>query len=213
VTDGLAGGICQLSSTLYMAAIRANLQIVARSNHSYTVPYCPYGEDATVYYGALDFKFKNNTENPVKIEAIQKANYVQIRMLGKKTRNIEVKTTRTILSKTNYTTKTIVDPTLAPGTSVVDQEGQIGLTCDTYKIVYEDGKEIERTLLNTSRYIPINEVVRVGPTPTPPPVVPPAPAEPTPEEPTPEDPGTAEPEESDGGLNPLDLLHPNTTEQ
>ena len=68
VEDGLAGGICQVSSTLYDAVIAANLEITERYNHSKLTSYLPGGKDATVVWGRLDFQFKNNREYPVKIE-------------------------------------------------------------------------------------------------------------------------------------------------
>lgn len=60
---GIGGGVCQVSSTIYMAALNANLAITQHHNHSEAVMYAPDGNDATVVYGAKDFKFKNNTNN------------------------------------------------------------------------------------------------------------------------------------------------------
>ena len=68
VEDGLAGGICQVSSTLYDAVVGANLEITERHNHSKLTSYLPGGKDATVVWGRYDFQFKNNREYPVKIE-------------------------------------------------------------------------------------------------------------------------------------------------
>ena len=68
VEDGLAGGICQVSSTLYNAVVGANLEITERHNHSKLTSYLPGGKDATVVWGRYDFKFKNNREYPIKIE-------------------------------------------------------------------------------------------------------------------------------------------------
>lgn len=68
VEDGLAGGICQVSSTLYDAVIGANLEITERHNHSKLTSYLPGGKDATVVWGRYDFQFKNNREYPIKIE-------------------------------------------------------------------------------------------------------------------------------------------------
>ena len=62
VEDGLGGGICQITSTLYNAVVFANLEIVERSNHQFVPSYVGASRDATVVYGALDFKFKNNTD-------------------------------------------------------------------------------------------------------------------------------------------------------
>ena len=58
VEDGLGGGICQITTTLYNAAVFANLEIVERTNHQFVPSYVGAGRDATVVYGAIDFKFK-----------------------------------------------------------------------------------------------------------------------------------------------------------
>lgn len=68
VEDGLAGGICQVSSTLYNAVIGANLQVTERHNHSMLTSYLAGGKDATVVWGRYDFQFMNNREYPIKIE-------------------------------------------------------------------------------------------------------------------------------------------------
>ncbi len=67
VEDGLAGGICQVSSTLYDAVVGANLEVVQRYNHSKLTSYLSGGKDATVVWGRYDFQFKNNREYPIKI--------------------------------------------------------------------------------------------------------------------------------------------------
>ncbi len=64
---GIGGGVCQVSTTIYMAALNANLSITEHHNHSEAVMYAPHGNDATVVYGAKDFKFKNNTDNTLYI--------------------------------------------------------------------------------------------------------------------------------------------------
>lgn len=68
VEEGLAGGICQVSSTLYDAVVGANLEIVERHNHSKLTSYLPGGKDATVVWGLYDFKFVNNRNYPIKID-------------------------------------------------------------------------------------------------------------------------------------------------
>ena len=68
-STGVGGGICQVSSTLYSAVLYADLKVVERRNHSLTVGYVPKGQDATVSYGSIDFKFANNTDYPIKISS------------------------------------------------------------------------------------------------------------------------------------------------
>ena len=76
------GGICQTSSTLYYCALLADLEIVTRTNHSFLNTYVPFGMDATVNWGTLDFQFKNNSKYPIKIEAYSNAGDVTVRILG-----------------------------------------------------------------------------------------------------------------------------------
>lgn len=64
----IGGGICQISSTLYNAALYSDLEIVERHNHALPVSYCEPGRDATVYYGSLDFRFRNNKSYPIKVD-------------------------------------------------------------------------------------------------------------------------------------------------
>lgn len=69
LTTTIGGGVCKIASTLYNVTVLSNLKIIERSSHSMPVPYVPYGQDATVAYGARDFKFKNDTGQPVLIWA------------------------------------------------------------------------------------------------------------------------------------------------
>ncbi len=75
------GGMCQISSTLYNAALMANLEITERHPHSRRVYYVPKDKDATIYYGSLDLKFKNNTENDIKIIATNDNVNVTIKLM------------------------------------------------------------------------------------------------------------------------------------
>ena len=83
--DALAGGICQLSSTLYWSTLKANLKIVERSNHQLTVGYLPDGCDATVFGGGPDFKFSNDTEQPIKIQASMSGRDLTVKLIGTNT--------------------------------------------------------------------------------------------------------------------------------
>lgn len=65
----IGGGVCKISSTLFNVAVLSNLEIVERHTHSMPVPYVPYGQDATVFYGVKDFKFRNNTQDNVLVWA------------------------------------------------------------------------------------------------------------------------------------------------
>lgn len=66
--DGLGGGICQVSSTIFQAALRANLDITVRAYHSLEISYVPLGGDATVQWNSQDFQFKNNSGSDIKLK-------------------------------------------------------------------------------------------------------------------------------------------------
>ena len=65
--EEVGGGVCQTSSTIYYALLHSALEVVERYNHGYNTGYVPVGMDATVYYGVTDFRFKNNTDYPIKV--------------------------------------------------------------------------------------------------------------------------------------------------
>ncbi|MEG1997965.1 MAG: VanW family protein, partial [Clostridiales bacterium] len=81
--DGLGGGICQVSSTLYNTVLAASLKVTQRHTHSLPVSYVPKGRDATVSYGALDFRFQNNRSYPVTIKATINGGRLTVDLWGK----------------------------------------------------------------------------------------------------------------------------------
>lgn len=83
--DGTGGGICQVASTIYYAALLADLEIVERTEHMYLVDYVPPGMDATIYWGSLDFKFRNNTEYPIRVNASVSGGQVHVTLVGTNT--------------------------------------------------------------------------------------------------------------------------------
>lgn len=82
IKTDLGGGTCQVSSTLYNATLLAGLPIVERTSHSLTVPYVTPGRDATVYYGSLDYKFRNSTDAPIYIRAVPGGARLRITLYG-----------------------------------------------------------------------------------------------------------------------------------
>lgn len=80
--DGIGGGTCQVSTTLYSAVLYADMTIVARENHMMTIGYAPLGQDATVAYGSVDFKFKNSSDYPVKISASTNGSTITVSIIG-----------------------------------------------------------------------------------------------------------------------------------
>ena len=150
--DGVGGGICQVSSTIYYAALRADLKIVERYAHSRMVTYVPLGEDATVAWGSKDFKFENNTPFPMKVVTSHKTNTLTVKLYGTQTQNKTVKIETTQLSKTPFEVVYEIDETLPLGTEEVKSNGYTGYKTESWRVVYIDGVEVSRTLENKSTY-------------------------------------------------------------
>lgn len=163
IEPGVGGGICQVSSTLFNAVVLADLNIVYRTNHSLPVSYVPLGRDATVSYGSIDFKFSNNTSNPIKIVAYASGGTNKISVYGVKEhpgRTISI-STECIGTRPPVVTQK-EDPTLPEGTIKVEQAGSSGSTYNTYKITSENGKVIKTEFLTKSTYVPGERIEIIG---------------------------------------------------
>ncbi len=191
VSTEVGGGICQVSSTLYNAALLCNLEIVARTNHSFEPAYVPAGQDATVSWKSPDFQFKNNREYPIKLVASAGSGRITFVIYGVKSDNdYEVKIQSSKTGTIPFSTQYVNDDSLPVGTTKVTQSGSNGCRSVTYKILYKDGQEVSRTLINSDTYNPHNQVIAKGtkpvevqPTPTPAPTPSPEPAAPEPTSP------------------------------
>ena len=192
--DGVGGGICQVSSTIYYAALRADLKIVERYAHSRMVTYVPLGEDATVAWGSKDFKFENNTPFPMKVVTSHKTNTLTVKLYGTQTQNKTVKIETTQLSKTPFEVVYELDETLPLGTEEVKSNGYTGYKTESWRVVYIDGVEVSRTLENKSTYKKYDKVILHNPKPEEP-VAPVGPVV-TPTEPT----APPQPEPAPGGI-------------
>lgn len=160
--DQVGGGICQVSSTLYNAVLLSNLEIVERRSHQMTVSYVPIGRDATVNWGTTDFRFKNNTEYPVKIVGTISGRNVTLAIVG--TETIENKTVDIVTSTVSVLTppvETVEDDTKEVGYSQT-KNGTNGYVVDATRVVYSNGVELSREALVRSRYNPKKTVVTVG---------------------------------------------------
>lgn len=163
VATDYGGGICQVSSTLYNAVLRANLEIVDRSNHMFEVGYVPIGTDATVSWGAPDFKFKNSRSYPIKIVTSSSNRKCVVKFYGLKESeeyDIEIVSYRTgsVPYRTTYTT----DSSLAVGQQKVIQSGSNGAKSVAYRIRKKNGQVISKELLSKDTYDPHNQIIAVG---------------------------------------------------
>ncbi len=161
--SGVGGGICQVSSTLYGAQLMADLKTVSRTNHSYTIGYLPSGQDATVSYGAIDYKFENSKHFPIKIECVASGGLLRVNILGIKTDDYkEIKLYNEIVSTRDFNVVEKEVDTLQPGEQKITQSGQRGMTVNTYKIYYNNGTEEKREFVHKSTYIPMPQIVEKG---------------------------------------------------
>lgn len=163
VVQDVGGGICQTSSTLYNAALLANLEIVDRSNHQFLTSYVDASRDATVAWGSIDFQFKNTRTYPIKIEASAKNGVCEMAIYGiKEDKEYEVVIESEVLSYIPFTTKYENDDSLEEGEEVVEQSGYTGCTSEAYKILKLNGKVVSKTLLSKDTYDPMTRIIRRG---------------------------------------------------
>lgn len=101
VVDGIGSGICQCATTIYNAALLAGLPIVERHQHQFRVYYAPASRDATLYWGAKDFKFRNNTGGPIYVQALLRNRHYVVRLYGTSPMTKTVKVESKVLSRQN----------------------------------------------------------------------------------------------------------------
>ena len=163
VVQDVGGGICQTSSTLYNAALLANLEIVDRSNHQFLTSYVSAGRDATVSWGTIDFQFKNNRTYPIKIEASAKNGVCLMSIYGiKEETEYEVVIQSDVISYIPYKTIYENDSSLEEGKEVVEQSGYKGCKSETYKILKLNGKTVSKTLLSKDTYDAMDRIIKRG---------------------------------------------------
>lgn len=162
--DEIGGGVCQPSSTLYLATLKSNLEIVERYAHRYVPAYIPKGMDATVSWGGPNYRFRNNTNYPIKIQAVLSKGYLTMTLYGTKTDDVTVKMTNKVLSTTEYETIYEDDPTLPAGTQTVKTTPYTGYKVETYRNLYDgNGKLISSSYEAGSDYKVRNKIIVKGP--------------------------------------------------
>ena len=166
MTEQVGGGICQVSTTLFNAAVKADMEIVERHNHSLTVAYVDKGKDAAVNWGSQDLRFTNTSDDNVYICGyVTDDKRVRIGIFGKLLENGETITVEGVTTGTiKYETEYQASGLLAPGETKVIQSGKNGYTAEAYKIRWDaNGNQISRELLCKSRYMSKKEIVQYGP--------------------------------------------------
>ena len=166
VVDSIGGGVCQIATTLYDAALQAEMEIVQRQNHSMIVTYVKPSMDAAIAGTYKDIKIKNNYSTPVYIEGYTSGKKLTFTLYGKETRPSDRQVE--YVSETVGTTdpgepQLITDNSLAPGARVKVQSAHTGYKSRLWKVVTVGGVEQERTLLNEDTYNASKAIYRVGP--------------------------------------------------
>jgi vancomycin resistance protein YoaR len=161
IIQGFGGGLCQVSSTLYNAVLLADLEILERHHHQFTVPYLPPGRDATIEYGSRDLLFRNNKDHHIQINALIRGNRLTIRLFGAPLEQKVTITTRE-LAMIEAPVRILYDPDLPPGSEEVE-EGDPGYVVEVWKTVYRNDREESRVLLSVDRYTPYPTLIRRGP--------------------------------------------------
>lgn len=164
VVDGYGGGICQVSTTLYNALLDAELEIVERHNHTYSVSYVDASMDAAIAEDVMDLRFKNNYDTPIFISGNAYGGTVSFYIYGKETRSPD-RTVTYYSTVESYTepegTVLSAKPDAAVGYLVQTQYAQKGMTATLWKSVTENGETTE-TQVNTSYYQPMKNGYEVG---------------------------------------------------
>ena len=159
---GVGGGICQVSTTLYNAALLSNLAIKQRLNHSMPVPYVPVGRDATVDYGSIDLAFENTYPTPIALTSEYVPGKLTFRILGTKDPSLSVKLTISDHKSWPCQVKTVKDPTVAFGKTKVVEKGTNGQSVRVYRKVYQNGVLVRTDSLGTSHYPGGVRIMAVG---------------------------------------------------
>ncbi len=162
VVPSTGGGVCQVATTIYNAALLANLKVTERHHHSRPVDYAPSGRDATVYYGQLDLKFINTLKHPLLLIGYAADARLHVKIIGKRSDKYEVELVRSGVSSIGFSIKEQPDPELEEGKKEVEKPGRSGARVTLTQVVKKDGKEISRQVLHSDGYPPQTKVVRVG---------------------------------------------------
>ena len=161
--DVYGGGVCQVSSTLYYATLKADLEIVMRYCHQYAPGYIKWGCDATVYEGFPDFIFANNTDYPIKIVTYWNNNNVTVEILGTKVDDSYVEMVSETVDVIPWETVYEETDELAPGEKQEIQTPYTGYVVQTWRNVYAgDGSLLSSTFEATSNYESRDQIIRIG---------------------------------------------------
>ncbi len=161
LVDGIGGGVCQVSSTLYNSVLYADLEIISRTNHSLPSTYVGLGRDATVDFNSLDFKFKNNTKHNLFITTYVAEGKITINIFGESfNKRVRVFTTNERVIQPKIEMRQ--DYSLPKGIQKVEQVSKPGYQVTVWRLVEEKDKETKREIISKDYYTPVSGIVRIG---------------------------------------------------
>lgn len=163
VVPGLAGGICQVTSTVYNAALLSNMEIVERRQHGLAVSYVDAGRDATISGNAIDFKFRNINKYPIYVQAVMGKSTLTVNIYGANEHpGQSVQITSEVTERIKPDIEYINDPSLENGKRITEEKPITGIKSKTYKKVFQDGKLISSKLISEDFYKPAKGKIRIG---------------------------------------------------
>lgn len=161
--NGIGGGICQVSTTLYNALIRSDLEVVERYNHSRPISYVPLGTDAAVVQGYKDLKFRNNTNHNIYIKSFTDGNELKFQIFGNRgDRDYEVEIIPKLIGTVEPKVIQQYSTEIKEGESIVSKKGAQGYSYTTYKEIIKNGEVVLSEQISKSNYIPQDRVVIIG---------------------------------------------------
>jgi len=164
--EGVGGGVCQVTTTLYVAVLKSKLEVVERRPHSMPLGYVDPGQDATISEGYIDFKFKNNKEYPILISAQVSGSNIIIRIVGIEEEVPQTVKLKSVVVKQLPPEKEIVifDENVPIGEVVVEKAAVTGQKVVVYRETYDkNNRLVEREKISEDTYQPVRGVIRVNP--------------------------------------------------
>ena len=158
LVPGYGGGLCQISTTLYNAALLANLQIIERHNHHMPIQYISPGRDAAIVYGVSDLKIRNNRDHYVFINANVDYDKLRFSLFGTPIEENVVINTR-ILAVYEPPLRYVYTPEVPPGEEDII-EGSPGYLVEVWKYVYRGEEEPNRKIISVDSYTPHPTIIR-----------------------------------------------------
>lgn len=164
VVQSMGGGICQVSTTLYNAVLYSELEVTQRSPHTMLVSYVQPSQDAAIADDVLDLRFENNFKTPIYIEGVLEDGNLTFNIYGRETR--DPGRSLEFVSETTGTElpdgKRFIATDDSIGSYYSLSQAQAAVSAQLWKVVYDNGEEVSRDVINNSQYVPSKETIAVG---------------------------------------------------